>query len=73
MRDKPLPNNMPLDDFFRAIFPNKPLPRTGICIECETELTEEDIDHSFCNRCWTDMFACEICGDESGDCEHKNG
>lgn len=56
MGDGPLPNGMPLDDFFRAIFPGKPLPRSGYCILCENPLTKDDTDHSVCNECWEDTF-----------------
>lgn len=46
-------------------------PRSGRCIFCKKDLTTEDIDHSVCNKCWSDTFACKICGDESGECEHQ--
>jgi hypothetical protein len=26
--------------------------RTGICIMCDQQLTEQDTDHSICNQCW---------------------
>jgi len=26
--------------------------RTGVCISCDTLLTEQDTDHSICNACW---------------------
>lgn len=45
------------------------LPR-GICIICCEPLTLLDTDHSVCELCWEETFACEVCGDYSGDCEH---
>jgi hypothetical protein len=26
--------------------------RTGICIICDQQLTEQDTDHSICDKCW---------------------
>jgi len=48
----------------------KALPRSGKCMFCGNQLTSEDTDHSVCNKCWTDTFACKQCGDETGECEH---
>lgn len=48
----------------------KALPRSGKCMFCGNQLTTGE-DHSVCNKCWTDTFACNVCGDESGDCKHR--
>lgn len=64
---------MTLDKFWEKQIQDGELaakPRSGKCMFCGKQLTEQDTDHSVCNKCWTDTFACKTCGDESGDCEH---
>ena len=31
--------------------------RAGVCITCDQQLTEQDTDHSICNKCWDLMGA----------------
>lgn len=34
------------------------------CIECNNPLTDEDEDHSFCNKCWNELMAHPFEGNE---------
>ena len=48
-------------------------PFSGRCMFCGNTLVKGvDEDHSICNSCWTDTFACSVCKDETGNCIHRN-
>jgi hypothetical protein len=56
---------------FEALFGYS--PNSGYCIFCRKKLVENvDTDFAVCNDCWTATFACEVCGDEEGECVHRN-
>ena len=45
----------PLQEFWKNQIKNnnvKSSPFSGFCMFCNIKITEEDEDHSVCNKCW---------------------